>query len=743
VFELLLGHSPMAYRTGELSLARGWPLLGLWAALAVALLLVCGSLWRQRHIGLWRCAVLAGLQLAFIGVLLLAVWRPVLRVQHIRDQGNVVALLVDASPSMTGGATPRREQALNALQSAALPALQRNASVRRYEFTDHARADDAVSAAPAVPVTHVGTALREVLQSASSMPLAAIVLVSDGAENGDSLTEESLRAIAAAGIPVHTVGVGPLAASNDLELAQVSVDEEAAVGDTLRAQVSIAHQAQRSARLRVYDGGQLRAALDIVLQPGAGLTTTTVDVPLSTAGLHDLRFEVDALPGEANQANNARSAVVDVSARRRSVLYVEGEPRWEYKFIRRALEGDASLRLVSMVRATPNRWYRQGVGSPQELADGFPADAASLFAYDAVVLGSLGAATLNEVQHAALRDFVDRRGGGLLMLAARDGLGDGGWGRTPVAQVLPAALPVSAPPGFMTRNARARPTVYGLESPLLQLGATAAETPARWNGLPLLTDLQPLGVLRPGATVLLEALSNGVAQPLLVTQRYGRGSSWLLGTASTWHWQMRLPHEDGRHALFWRQLLHGLAAAAPQQVSLRVAQRVLDDQSSVPVEAEILDAQYKPVNDATVSVEVAAEAGAGSRWPLQPSGRGDGRYSATINAEAAGLYRLQMQATRGKQVIGEATTHLRRNSGVREAFGDYQHQAMLQRIAALTGGRYWQLDDLADLPEAIRYSHAGRIEQETFDLWNVPAVLLLLLALKGGEWLLRRAWGRL
>jgi hypothetical protein len=128
---------------------------------------------------------------------------------------------------------------------------------------------------------------------------------------------------------------------------------------------------------------------------------------------------------------------------------------------------------------------------------------------------------------------------------------------------------------------------------------------------------------------------------------------------------------------------------------------------------------------------------------LQPSGRGDGRYSATINAEAAGLYRLQMQATRGKQTIGEATTHLRRNSGVREAFGDYQHQAMLQRIAALTGGRYWQLDDLADLPEAIRYSHAGRIEQETFDLWNLPAVLLLLLALKGGEWLLRRAWGRL
>ena len=743
MFELLLKHSSMAFSTGELSLARGWPLLWMWAAMAVALVLVCWTLWRQRRLGLWRCGVLAALQLSFIAVVLLALWRPVLRVQHIRDQGNVVALLVDASPSMTGGAKPRRDAALDALQVAVLPAVQRSASLRRYEFTDHARPIDAPADAPSMPVTRVGTALREVLQSAGSVPLAAVVLVSDGAENGDSLDEAGLRAIAAAGIPVHTVGVGPLAASNDLELAQVTVDEDAAVGDTLRAQVSIAHQQQLSARLRVYDGGQLRAALDVALRSGAGLTTTTVDVPLATAGLHDLRFEVDALPAETNVANNTRSAVVDVSARRRSVLYVEGEPRWEYKFIRRAMEGDAALRLVSMVRATPNRWYRQGVGSPQELVSGFPADAASLFAYDAVVIGSLSAATLNDVQHAALRDFVDRRGGGLLMLGARDGLGDGGWSRAPVAQVLPAALPVSAPPTFVVRNVRARPTVYGLESPLLQLGASAADTPARWNGLPLLTDVQSLGALRPGATVLLEALANGVAQPLLVTQRYGRGSSWLMGTASTWHWQMRLSHDDGRHGLFWRQLLHGLAAGAPQQISLRIPQRVFDDQSAIPVEAEILDAQFKPVNDAVVSIDMAAEASANSSWRLVPSGRGDGRYSTTLNAEAPGLYRLQMQATRGKQVIGEATTHLRRNSGVREAFGDYQHQAMLQRIAALTGGRYWQLDDLADLPEAIRYSHAGRIEQETFDLWNVPALFLLLLLLKSGEWLLRRAWGRL
>ena len=66
---------------------------------------------------------------------------------------------------------------------------------------------------------------------------------------------------------------------------------------------------------------------------------------------------------------------MEVDGRRRSVLYIEGEPRWEYKFIRRAAEGDRSLRLVSAVRATPNRYYRQGVKSGEELEGRLSGDA--------------------------------------------------------------------------------------------------------------------------------------------------------------------------------------------------------------------------------------------------------------------------------------------------------------------------------------------------------------------------------
>jgi hypothetical protein len=144
-----------------------------------------------------------------------------------------------------------------------------------------------------------------------------------------------------------------------------------------------------------------------------------------------------------------------------------------------------------------------------------------------------------------------------------------------------------------------------------------------------------------------------------------------------------------------------------------------------------------------VSLQLSAENDVPVEYALLPSGRGDGRYSAVIAATAPGLYRLEMSARRGKAQIGTASTHLRRNDGVAESFEDYQHRAMLERIAADTGGRYWTSADLRELPEAIRYSKAGVIERETIDLWNVPAVFLLLLLLKAGEWLLRRHWGRL
>ena len=108
MFELLLGHSPEAYRAGELAFARGWPLWWLGTGVGLGLLLILATVWRQRQLGWLRLGLIGLLQVSFLALLLLLLWRPVLRVSHLRERENVVAVLVDASPSMLAGDARRQ-----------------------------------------------------------------------------------------------------------------------------------------------------------------------------------------------------------------------------------------------------------------------------------------------------------------------------------------------------------------------------------------------------------------------------------------------------------------------------------------------------------------------------------------------------------------------------------------------------------------------------------------------------------
>jgi hypothetical protein len=277
-----------------------------------------------------------------------------------------------------------------------------------------------------------------------------------------------------------------------------------------------------------------------------------------------------------------------------------------------------------------------------------------------------------------------------------------------------------------------------------RLVAGEADNNKAWKELPPLTDYQDLGELRPGAIVLLESVtSSGQSAPLLVTQRYGRGATWLLATASTWHWQMSLPKEDERQETFWKQLLYTLVAPAPAHVSLQPERSVYEDGTAVTLEAEVLDKEFAPVPEAQLQIEAKAPDGTAVPARIEPSGRGDGRYRVAVDAREPGLYQVRLIATAGGEAVGEALAHVRRVDGVLEQFGSWQHRPMLERIARETGGRYWTLDDLAGLPEAIRYSHAGMVESSTLDLWNAPLGFLLLALMKASEWLLRRRWRRL
>ena len=759
MFERLFVHPFWAYSAGKLTLAGAWPRWALFAAIALAGGVVAASLWRRRHLGATRLALLGGLQFALAALFLCLLWRPVLSVERVRDRQNVLAIVVDNSASMTQNDAPeekpeettpsRLQVAINALKNGPLAELGKTFELRYFAFDQVAAPIANLDALPAAGnQSRIGDALRNVMQTAGSVPLAGVVLLSDGAETGHSLNESNLRELAAFGVPIHTVGVGPERIDNDLELASLEAPTNAAPNTTVTAEASIQYSRATTTRLRVYDGEKLLAARELKLQTLAGhesgpgfVGTMRIEFPSGAAGTRDLRFTLDALPGERNIINNTRHLVLNVPGTRRNVLLIDGEPRWEYKFIRRAIESERSLRLASVVRTTQNKFYRQGVSSGEELSEGLPTTAKELFGYDALIIGSYEALALTAAQHQLLKDFVDKRGGGVLLLAGRNGLGDGGWGSTLLAETLPTHLSLKRTHDFVQTPVRAQLTPYGIESTAMRFDADATRNLDQWQTLPELANFQPLGALKPGAVVLLETAKT--RDPLLVWQRYGRGSTYVFGTASTQRWQMSLPVEDQRHEVFWRQLFHAVADQAPAAATLATDRAIYDDERAIQLTAQVRDTNFEPTADAQVEVLVTPQQGEAFVRTLQPVIDDKGRFAATLDASDAGLYRVDLTAKVGKNQVQTAGGAFRRDNNIVEHFASYQHRAVLERLASETRGRYWRTDQLASLAQAIPYAKSGIVERQMFDLWNIPFVFLVLLALKLSEWLLRLKWGTL
>src|SRR5262249_16959261 len=147
-------------------------------------------------------------------------------------------------------------------------------------------------------------------------------------------------------------------------------------------------------------------------------------------------FEIKPLDGEMTVENNAQDTLIEVTNDHPKILYVEGEPRWEYGFIRKALaKNEKNLILVSALRSAEGKFYRQGVESGSELTGGFPVSDEELFTYQGLVIGSIEANFFSYDQLKNIEQFAARRGGGLLMLGGSHSFDAGKFANTPVADL--------------------------------------------------------------------------------------------------------------------------------------------------------------------------------------------------------------------------------------------------------------------------------------------------------------------
>ena len=258
------------------------------------------------------------------------------------------------------------------------------------------------------------------LAESSSLPLGAIVMLSDGADNAGGIDLATIAAIRRQRIPIHTIGFGKEHPDKDVEITDAVVPARALPDSKLTATVTLQSWglSGSKSKLTVRESGKVLVSQDVIFKENGQLQSETLVFNGGTAGPKTLEISVDPVGGEENQLNNKITRVVNVEARKPRILYIQGEPVWEYKFIRRAIEDypDIGIELPSMLRTTQNKIYRQGIKDSKELEDGFPTKPEELFAYQGLIIGGVEASYFTTPQQQAIRDFVDRRGGGLLFI---------------------------------------------------------------------------------------------------------------------------------------------------------------------------------------------------------------------------------------------------------------------------------------------------------------------------------------
>jgi uncharacterized membrane protein len=435
----------------------------------------------------------------------------------------------------------------------------------------------------------------------------------------------------------------------------------------------------------------------------------------------------------------------------------EGHPRNEYKFIRRAVEDDQSLRLATYLQTGPEKYYRQGVDSATELNSGFPRDKETLYEYEAIILGDIEDSFFNADQLQMIEDFVAERGGGFLM----SGMVDVEFISTPIADILPVTLVQESflPPhlrGGIRRGEHPTGELYfprltnnGEFSPLLRLSTDDSENLNLWRQFPELQGIYVTGRIKSGAaTVLLEhplLQYQNQALPIIASQRYGSGRSISINTASTWRWQMMQPSADLSHETIWRQILRWLSTSAPERITIEFDQEFYNVGDEVNIIARVLNDQYESDNDAALWVQTTNPLDQATDIPMEWDIEQDGVYRASFNAEDEGVYSLLVDVASAAGDASADGSEKRAAFVVTPSLREYTNAekdvGLLARIAEVSGGSYFNLAEVGSLADIVEFTPNAYSREVQIDLWDRPWLLGLLILIMSIDWIARRMRG--
>ncbi|HEY1786095.1 MAG TPA: hypothetical protein VGG30_11120 [Pirellulales bacterium] len=745
-------------------------LLVLGLALALLVSTYAGMYRRSgRRLAWW----LLGLRLAGVGLLLLAILKPVWSHQLRRVARPVLAVVVDNSESMSlpaaaadGRSLPRYQWARDWLDSAPV-ARQLAQDFDIKWFGIDGRPLEKLPSEPEVEQTDLTGALEAVAARVRGQGPRAVVLISDGQ---DTQTRTNAMTLDEFPLPVFALGFGLHGSqenSFDLALASATAPERVRVHNSVAVKLLIKKEGgpALTAPLVIERAGEVLHRETIELPAGSAHVPATVNFTPDAVGDFVLSARLESPAGERTAANNAQAFRLRVEAEPIRVLLVEGTLRIEFTFLRDHLQQDPDVDLATLVRAA----NPAGASATAALLGGELITAERLKKIDVVLLGDFEARMLENNSYQALHDWVEA-GGGLMVLGGYENLSPTGFWQTPLGELLPVE-PADVP-RQIDRPFEFSLTPEGFAHPAMTLSGNSTEDAALWQALPPLAGIVGVGKAKPGAVVLsrLSGADNpGAGAPaagknaadgngaggeiVLAAQPFGKGRVGLLTADTTWRWSrfVRLAgRSDAMYVRFWSQWVRWLAgrdvrsqgtplAVTTDKPGYRRGEKVRvtvrrNPAALVPgasAGATTLKLSVRTPDSAAIELKPVAGSADPDAWTAEYFPERGGRFQ--IDARLAG-------GDASETVANAAADFYVRGSDL-ELDNPSTDSAALAAIARRTGGMYADIDDQAAQSrwlEALPTSQRVNYEVKTDRLWNHPLLLLGFVGLLTGEWFLRR-----
>jgi uncharacterized membrane protein len=725
------------------------PFVPAWLA-AAAIVMAAAGVWAAyrrttRPVAGRVRAVTLGLRIAAVLVLGACLLRPSLETTHYEVSKRPLLVLVDRSDSMSFITdTPTGESRLEAIREALarhdseLRGLEERYEVVRGEFAKglltgrSERSSVRGGGGEETRYSAYGLALEQGFTHLTGGQCDAVLLFGDGSHNcGPPDPVDVAATMAQQGVPILTVGVGQDAATaqlRDIRVVEFSSPRTAWLFSafSVRARVLCRGCQGREVSVEFTFPGLPVQQRSAKVSHAAEVVPFEFEVVPEAQGEYKLTLTAAPVPGELLEANNGAATFVKVMSTGVTAGYYD-TLRPESKFVARALTGAPQLQVRRTLVLEGTR-----VPDAQERME----------AYDVVVLGDIAPSAFRPSRLLALKRGVHSDGKGLVLLAGRASLGEGGWQETVIGDLLPVTVP--APPGRAPGPHRLLPRAEHVGHPVLASAAEAEGVAVAWAAVPplagVLTGVEP----KRGASVLAE---DEDGHPLVVVHRSGAGRVVCVLADTTFRWAFTESDTQAQHKAFWRQLVtwaSGIDTASKEEVRLELSKQAVLVEETVGIRVVVTEGG-EPVGDARVRLEVRGPDGEAEEVPTAFA-RTAGAYVADYRPVRPGDYVVEAVALRSTGEVGEDRDLFCVTDANPELEDPVADLDLLRTVAAATeavGGRYFPYHQVG---EALRVLlDASRplalTTRRRSDVWDAWPVFAAVSACVVAEWVVRKRAG--